>query len=146
VDAQGAVRRLGPGDYDALCALWRAAGLPIKPEGRDSRAEYERQLSLPHVAFFGRFQDGRLVAAVLATHDGRKGWVNRLAVHPDFRRRHLALELIRVCEAWFVECGVGIFACLIEAGNDASRAVFAAAGYETFPGVTYHTKRLFPGV
>ena len=146
MDAELSLRRLGPADYEALCALWRAAGLPTKPEGRDSRAEYERQLSLPNVVFFGLFKGERLVAAVLATHDGRKGWVNRVAVRPDLRRQHLGLELIHACEAWFVECGLGIFACLIEAGNDVSRAVFAAAGFETYEGVTYHTKRLYPGV
>lgn len=139
------LRRLGRDDHDALMALWDAAGLPAKPEGRDSRGEYVRQLALPQVAFFGLFDGAKLVGSVLATHDGRKGWVNHLAVRASHRRRGLGRTLVRACEQWLDAEGIRIFACLVEAGSDASRALFGTLGYALFEGVTYHTKRLDPG-
>jgi len=139
-------RRLHQQDYAALLALWAAAGLPAKPQGRDSQPDYERQLALPQIAYFGLFEGTELVAAVLATHDGRKGWVNRLAVLPRSRRRGYATHLIQMCEQWLVEQGIEIFACLIEDDNDPSRQAVLRAGYSLYQGVSYLTKRLRPEV
>ena len=50
--------------------------------------------------FIGAFADGKLVGIVVATHDGRKGWINRLAVHPDYRRRGIAKKLIEEAEEY----------------------------------------------
>lgn len=140
------LRRLKPDDYLALLELWTAAGLPYKPHGRDSRAAFERQLALPQIAFLGLFDGDRMIGTSLVTHDGRKGWINRVAVHPDYRRRGLAVRLIRASEEWLASCGIGIFACLIEGYNDPSRATFQAAGYELFEGVAYFTRRVDPEV
>lgn len=140
------IRALAANDYEDLLALWTVAGLPYKPHGRDSRTAFERQLSLPQVGFLGLFDGPRMAGAVLVTHDGRKGWINRVAVHPDYRRRGLALRLIKESEAWLAARGIGIFACLIEGYNDASRATFRAAGYELFEGVTYFTRRVDPNI
>lgn len=136
------LRQLTVNDHTALLALWNDAGLPCKPQGRDSVAEFERQLLLPQIAFFGLFEGDRMVGSALATHDGRKGWVNRVAVHPDHRRRGLATRLIHACEQWLASCGIGVFACLVEGWNEDSRATVAAAGYERFEGVSYFTKRI----
>ncbi|MDD5306062.1 MAG: GNAT family N-acetyltransferase [Deltaproteobacteria bacterium] len=138
-------RRLGMENYDALVALWAEAGLPVKLRGRDAREAIERQLKLPHIAFLGLFDGDLLVGAAIATHDGRKGWVNHLAVRASHRRRGLGRTLVRACEQWLDAEGIRIFACLVEAGSDASRALFGTLGYALFEGVTYHTKRLDPG-
>jgi len=71
-----------------------------------------------------------LVAIVVLTHDGRKGWINRLAVDPGFRRRKLASRLIAESERWFAEVlGLEIWAALIESENHESQALFGQAGY-----------------
>jgi N-acetylglutamate synthase len=140
------LRRLGAADHAALLELWSASGLPCKPHGRDSRAEYERQLELPQVAFFGLFEDGSLIGSALGSHDGRKGWVNRVAVLPERRRRGHGQRLIQACEQWLASCGIEIFACLVEGWNDVSRQTITAAGYQLFEGVSYFTKRLRPDI
>lgn len=39
------MRTLGTADYDALFALWTAAGLTsLRPDGRDGRREFEAQM------------------------------------------------------------------------------------------------------
>lgn len=140
------LRRLAADDHAALLELWGRAGLPCKPEGRDSRADFVRQLAVPQIAFFGLFDGERLVGSALATHDGRKGWVNRIAVDPELRRRGLGRRLIAQSEQWLAEQGIEIFACLIEGWNETSRQLVRAAGYEPFEGVGYFTKRLRPDV
>src|SRR5512133_1139802 len=112
------LRRLVADDHAALLELWGLAGLPCKPEGRDSRADFVRQLGVPQIAFLGLFEGDRMVGSALATHDGRKGWVNRVAVRPDFRRLGLGRRLIAASEQWLGAQGIEIFACLIEGWNE----------------------------
>ena len=137
------VRLLTLGDYDALLELWRRAGLhSLRPRGRDSREAIARQLASGVEAILGLEVDGRLVGAVVATHDSRKGWINRLAVDPDFRRRGYGLQLIQAAEEWLREQGMQIIAALVESDNPASFALFRKAGYvEIDPGIHYLTKR-----
>lgn len=140
------LKKLEAADYDRLISLWTAAGLEHKPRGRDSRPAFERQLGLGMVAYLGLFRDGELVGSVLASHDGRKGWINRLAVAPAERRRGLARRLIAAAEEWLVSQGLEIFTCLVEGWNRGSLDTFTAFGYEPYPGVVYLTKRMRPEV
>jgi ribosomal protein S18 acetylase RimI-like enzyme len=135
-------------DYDRVMALWTEGGLPLKPLGRDSREEIAAQLGLANVRFLvaeeGR--GGPVIGTVLATHDGRKGWINRVAVDASLRRRGIGARLVRAAEDWLESQGLGILACLIEEGNAVSMAVFQALGYVKHSEIIYFAKRKFPGV
>lgn len=136
------ISRIGPSDYDRLIALWQAAGLSYKPKGRDSRQAFTQQLASGcQTALAVENDAGELAGAVLATHDGRKGWINRLAVRPEYRRQGLATRLIRAAEDTLREQGIEIFSALIEPGNEASLALFQEAGYDDWPGIHYVSKR-----
>jgi hypothetical protein len=135
------LRPLRPEDYDALVALWRDAGLSFRPRGRDTRAHLTREIRGPCSLFLGAERHGRLVAAVLGTHDGRKGWINRLAVHPQHRGRGLARALVAAVEQRLRARGIHIVACLIEEGNDRSVELFQRLGYREHPEIRYLTKR-----
>lgn len=140
------IRDMRPEDYEALVVLWREAGLPCRAKGRDARAAIARQLQERTAAYLVAEVDGRIVGAVLGTHDGRKGWINRLAVLPEFRRRSLGAKLVAETEKRFGAFGIEIFACLIEDWNDDSRAFFEKLGYEPFREVSYYTKRRYDDV
>jgi N-acetylglutamate synthase len=142
------IREFRMEDYDRVLQLWTEGGLPLKPQGRDSRDEIAAQLGLANVRFLvaeeGR--GGRVVGTVLATHDGRKGWINRVAVDQSLRRRGMGARLVRAAEDWLEARGMGILACLIEEDNAVSMAVFQALGYVKHPEIIYFAKRKFPGV
>ena len=79
---------------------------------------------------------------VLATHDSRRGWINRLAVHPDYRRRGLGLRLIREAERVLRdERKLHVLAAHVETWNEASLALFTKAGYVRGDDVIYFSKR-----
>ncbi len=134
------LRRLTIDDYDAIIRLWRQAGLQsVRLQGRDSRDAFAAQLTAGQ-RIVGLEEGGQLIGAVVVTHDTRKGWINRLAIHPDYRRRGYAVRLIAAAEQELRASGLQIFAILIEADNDASRRLFAREGYKAHD-VVYMSKR-----
>ena len=140
------LREMRPEDYDAVIKLWEAAGLPYKPRGRDSREAIEQQLKLPTAIYLVAELNGQIVGSVLGTHDGRKGWINRLAVHPDHRRRGIARKLVEAVERRCLDLGVKIFAALIEDWNETSMRAFTRLGYVKHDDILYYSKRLGPDV
>ena len=137
------IRQLGPDDYDELLALWQRTGLhSLRLRGRDSRVSMARQLASTVQTILGLEVDGQLVGAVVVTHDSRKGWINRLVVDPDHRRRGYGFRLIAAAENVLHEQDIHVIAVLIENNNSASLALFQKAGYvEIDPGMHYLTKR-----
>jgi ribosomal protein S18 acetylase RimI-like enzyme len=134
------LRHLTVDDYDAIIHLWKQAGLQsVRLQGRDSRDAFAAQLAAGQRAI-GLEDKGQLVGAVLVTHDTRKGWINRLAVHPDHRRKGYATELIAAAEQELRAMGLRVFAVLIEADNDVSQQLFAREGYKAHD-IVYMSKR-----
>ena len=79
--------------------------------------------------------------SVFGTHDGRKGWINRVAVAPEFQRQNIAKKLIAKVEDRFSELGIDIIACLVEDWNTNSLQVFEKLGYKKHSDMVYFSKR-----
>ena len=134
------IRELRPGQYDSIVSVWRDAGLGFRGRGRDSRAAIESQLRQNRGLYLGAFDGLRLVGVVLATHDTRKGWINRLAVRPSHQRRGVATRLVGEAERALVARGISLVAAHVDRPNRASLRLFRKLGYEPFP-VTYVRKK-----
>jgi GNAT superfamily N-acetyltransferase len=135
------IKRLTINDYEKLVNLWLRAGLPFKPKGRDSRKAIEMQIQANPDFFLGAFDGDRLVGAVIASSDMRKGWINRLAVDPDYKRRGIAKALIAEAEKTLRKRGIQIFCALIEDYNKESRELFKKCGYVEHHDILYFSKR-----
>ncbi len=138
------LRKMTKEDYAAVTALWQSAGLEYLPRGRDQRERIEKELTRAENAFLVGEVGGKIVASVFGTHDGRKGWINRLAVQPDFQHRGYAVRLIQAAEKVLEAQGIEIIACLIETENKRSREIFGKAGYQAHPDIHYFSKRKHP--
>jgi N-acetylglutamate synthase len=139
------LRRAGwPDEYEAVTSLWTEAGLSYRPNGRDRPEKALVELERGTAVFLLAEVDGRLAGVVVATNDGRKGWINRLAVAPAYRRRGIAALLVREAEARLAEAGMEITAALIETPNQGSLAFFQAIGYVHDPLIEYVSRRRSP--
>lgn len=134
-------RRLGEKDYEAMIVLWKRAELPFRPQGRDSREVIARQMKANPDFFSGAFDQDRLIGVAVLSCDMRKGWINRLAVHPEYRRRGVARALITKSERILRKHGVNLFCALIDADNAASKELFKKSGYIEHRDITYFSKR-----
>ena len=133
-------------DYNALITLWNDAQLLHKSKGRDRLAKIEYELKQGNAIFLIAEINGKLVGSVLGTHDGRKGWINRLVTTPEFQKQGIARKLVNEVETRFSELGIEITACLIENWNKKSMQIFEKLGYEKQSDITYFTKRKNPDV
>jgi ribosomal protein S18 acetylase RimI-like enzyme len=124
-----------------LTRLWRDAGLPSRPKGRDSMANLRKQRLMDPQLFVGAFLEGKLVGAAIASDDGRKGWINRLAVSPKARGRGVGGLLIRYCEDILRKRGRLLFCVHIESYNTGSMEIFEHYGYKKEEDIFYYTKR-----
>lgn len=136
------IRTLTIEDYDAIIELWTRTGLPFKPKGRDSKQMMKQQMKAFSEFFIGAFHEGKLVAVVIGSYDGRmKGWINRLAVDPKYRQRGIAQQLINTVEKALEKCGAAILCALIETPNEESLSLFQKMGYTAHRDILYVTKR-----
>ena len=127
--------------YDSTMALWERAGLSYRPKGRDSPEEMREQFTLNPDLMLGAFEGEELIGMIIGTDDGRKGWINRLAVDPENRRKGVAGELIIAIESALKKRGRKIICTLIEDWNDISLNLFSEKGYIKHDDIFYLSKR-----
>jgi ribosomal protein S18 acetylase RimI-like enzyme len=143
-DAAVELRMFSNDDYDELMGLWERAGLPGRPGGRDSREAMGKQLKDDHVMILLAVAGGGLVGSVIITQDGRKGWVNRLAVAPEYRRTGVARKLVEEGERRLRDLGFGIVGVIVEGWNTHSMEVFERLGYTRYDDFRYFARRFDP--
>jgi len=134
------IRQLKSEDYDSVISLWNSANLPVRPKGRDSYKKINEQIRSNNTILLVAELNKNIVGTILGTHDGRKGWINRLAVDAEFRRKNIAKRLVSEIERRFEKIGLEVVACLIEGRNTVSVEVFKKLGYEEWD-VKYFSKR-----
>ena len=140
------IRILNPSEYNSLVDIWEKSSLPYKPEGRDSEDNIKRQLRLNNNRFFVAEIEKELVGAIIASHNGRKGWVNRLAVLPKFRGKGIATSLMKKSEEFFLSNNIKIFASLIEDWNENSMRFYIDKEYIKHKDIIYYTKKIDPKI
>ena len=130
MSAAVAYRPLHSADLPAARALWAAAEGVELAEG-DSPAELERFLRRnPDLSQAAVDAAGRLVGAVLAGHDGRRGLLYHLAVAPDCRGCGIGRELAGRALAALRGAGLVRVLILVARDNDAGRLFWLRQGWE----------------
>ena len=79
--------------------------------------------------------DPHVVAAVMLGYDGHRGWIYRLAVHPEHRRRGHARALVAAAEAALAARGCRKVNLQVKTGNPVVGA-WEALGYAVEPRVS----------
>ncbi len=135
------IRRLNIDHYEEMVELWSRADLSFRPKVRDSKNSIRTLMKANPDYFLGAFEDNHIVGTVVVSSDLRRGWINRLAVDPEHRRRGVAAALIAEAEKTLHKRGIKIFAALVDDDNLASRRLFKKCGYVEHNGIIYFSKR-----
>lgn len=119
---------MSPEDLDESLVLWantEGVGLNESDTPEHLRAYLQRNPGLSVVA-----RDGaKLVGAVLCGHDGRRGYLNHLAVVPEYRQRGLGRQLVARCLAALRDLQILKCNLFVYADNETGVRFWNACGY-----------------
>lgn len=138
------IRQVTIDDYEAIYALWnsteqsRRALNPVD----DSREGIGRYLKRNPNTCFAAVRDGRIIGVILTGHDGRRGIIHHMCVHPDCRRMGIAARLVSEAEKALKEEGIQKVFGLVFVDNEAANAFWEKQGYSLRTNLNYRNKSL----
>jgi RimJ/RimL family protein N-acetyltransferase len=129
------VRSYRTTDYDALLALWQAVG--FSPDRRDSREALQQKLYCDRGPFLAAEMEGRVVGTAMASWDGRRAWVYRVAVDPAHQGKGIGRHLMAEIEARLEQLGAQSAALLVSPQNERAIRFYSRRGYTLYDDVGF---------
>jgi ribosomal protein S18 acetylase RimI-like enzyme len=117
-------------DYASVYALWTSCEGMGLHDDCDSQASIASYLARnPGLSFVAR--DGeRIVGAVLAGHDGRRGYLHHLAVDSSARKQGIGRRLVDAALVALREEGIAKAHIFVFRDNPQGRAFWEACGWQ----------------
>ena len=122
------IREFQLDDYEKVVELWKESGIILRPgdEFDGVKLKLQRDPDL----FLVAENDQRILGVVLGAWDGRRGWINHLAVRSGERRSGIGKALISELERRLVKKGALKVNAQIYKSNNQSLAFFKALNYD----------------
>ena len=142
-----AIRHVTIDDYDEIYELWnsteqsRRALNPVD----DSREGIGRYLKRNPTTCFLAYpeEDPRHVIGVILTgHDGRRGIIHHMCIHPEHRRQGIARVLLRNAEEALRAEGITKVFGLVFKDNETANRFWESQGYTLRTNLNYRNKSL----
>ena len=135
-------RVMRPSDSDGAYALWTSCknmGLNNLDDSREGIARFlARNPSTCFIAL-----DGEAVAgAVLAGHDGRRGYIYHACVGEAWRRRGVGAKLVSLCLDALKAEGIHKVALVAFTRNESANAFWQRMGFDRREDLTYRNRAL----
>jgi len=130
-------------DFDAVRALWASCeGVGLNDADRpEALSAY--LLRNPGMSFVAQ-EDDAIVGAVLCGHDGRRGYLNHLAVGPAHRYQGIARRLVGSCLAALKTAGIGKCHLFIFSANQDGQNFWQKIGWELRDDLAVASRTLAP--
>lgn len=129
-------------DYDAVYDLWLhtpGMGLNTADDSREGIAAYLRRN--PTTCFTAKEGD-RLLGAILAGHDGRRGYISHTAVREDAQRQGIGTALVEAVLEALQDEGIRKVALVVFARNERGNAFWEKLGFTGRDDLVYRNKVL----
>lgn len=143
-DTSGVIRQITIDDYDAIFGLWNSteqSSRALNPVD-DSREGIDKYLKRNPNTCFAAVKDDQIIGVILTGHDGRRGMIHHLCVHPDFRRMGIAACLVSKAEEALKREGIQKVFGLVFTDNEAANAFWERQGYSLRTNLNYRNKSL----
>ena len=129
-------------DYSHIYALWsHTAGLGLR-KIEDSREGIDSYLKRNPDTCFTAWEDGKLIGAILAGHDGRRGYLHHLAVDSAYRRKGIGRQLVEQALAALASAGIQKVALVAFTDNQAGNAFWEKLGFTAREDLTYRNRTI----
>jgi ribosomal protein S18 acetylase RimI-like enzyme len=121
------IRCFRPEDEPSVVAVWQRCDL-VRP-WNDPHRDICRKLKVNPEWFLVGLVDGQVLATVMAGYEGHRGWLNYLAVAPEFQRRGLARQIVAEAERLLRKAGCPKINLQIRTSNQAVIEFYRHLGY-----------------
>ena len=121
-------RNMQISDYDSVIALWRDCdGVSLRDA--DSSAGIDKYLQRNPALSFVAQQDSEIVGTIMAGHDGKRGYIQHLAVANEARGQGIASHLVRLCLEALKLQGIEKSHVHVLGDNEAGRKFWSGRGW-----------------
>lgn len=132
------VRVMTLDDYEAVHDLWMTiSGFAIRSID-DSKVGVERFLKRNPTTSVVAIEDGKIVGAILCGHDGRRGCLYHVCVHPDYRRRGIGKEMVVFCMNALKQEQISKVSLIAFTANDIGNAFWNTIGWTRREDLNYY--------
>ena len=136
------IRVMTAADYDAVYRLWRETpGMGLNTTD-DSREGIEKYLKRNPTTSFVAESGGRIVGAILAGHDGRRGFLYHTAVLPAFREHGIGRQLTDSAMTALEAEGISKAALVVFRKNETGNGFWEHIGFTEREDLVYRNKAL----
>lgn len=128
-------------DEVPVIKLWADCGLVV--QWNNPHLDIDRKLKVQREMFLVGCSDGKIVATVMAGYEGHRGWINYLAVHPDYRGAGIGELIMEEAEKLLRETGCPKINLQVRSTNTGVIEFYKKIGYK-IDDVISLGKRLVP--
>ena len=114
-------------DEASVVSLWQLCELTVP--WNNPYKDIARKLKVPPELFLVGMLDSLLIATVMGGYDGHRGWINYLAVHPDFQGQGYAQQVMENVESELRKRGCPKINLQIRSGNARVMAFYQKLGF-----------------
>ena len=129
-------------DYDGVYDLWDNTPEMGINSTDDSREGIRKYLERNPVTSFVAVENGRIVGAILAGHDGRRGFIQHITVAADCRHQGIAAKLVDAAMAALEQEGIHKVALLTYQKNQVGNAFWEQLGFAVRDDLNYRNLAL----
>ncbi len=94
------------------------------------KRDIERKLKVNPELFLVGVLDEKVVGTCMAGYEGHRGWINYLAVFPEYQRRGIAAKLMKVAEKKLKELGCPKINLQVRAANTGVISFYGQVGFK----------------
>ena len=121
------VRPYRTDDEESLVSLWQVCELTVP--WNNPHKDIARKLQVQPELFLVGILDSSLIATVMGGYEGHRGWINYLAVHPDFQGKGYGQEIMNSVETGLREMGCPKINLQIRTGNNKIASFYQKLGF-----------------
>lgn len=114
----------------ALSFLDNIQGIHLHQNGEDSVEGLTTYLNRNPGLSFIAMSNEKVVGVIFCGHDGRRGFINHLAVAKEYRHKGVASKLINMVEICLTEIGINKEALFVLKENEAAISFYETIGWK----------------
>ncbi len=136
------IRNMTIDDYEKIYSLWMSCvGMGLNNLD-DSKEGIERFIERNPTTCFVAEENGEIVGAIMVGNDGRRGYIYHTAVHPDFRGRGIARNLVECALNELKKLKINKVALVVFERNKTGNAFWEKLGFSVRDDLVYRNLSL----